>query len=275
MQQVSSVYSREGVFSPQEGVVSSGTSNLMGASDGNKYYDNPESKKIPLLESNLTKSFKNCFDLPSQPCNQIYSRTEVSMPSLPTSTEPKNMDELGALLADEFTHLSGEEREKALHDIHGVTDVAKEDPAVLSNALVQLDMELQKITNKRAYDMAKAQRPEYVRNRRFLVKFLRAESRNAKNAAARIVRSFESKLELFGKDKLTKDITMNDLDPYERELLRSGNVQILPRKDLSGRTVLWSMGAIYRGNSTESWVSKYLLFYIAHEDLRILTQNAM
>jgi hypothetical protein len=213
-------------------------------------------KKI-LVESNLTTiSSQKTIDLPSQPFNQANSCTEVSMPSLPTSTEPKNMDEVDALLAHEFTHLSVEEREKALNDIHGVTDAAEEDPAVLSTALVQLDVELNKITNKRAYDMAKAQIPEYVRNRRFLLKFLRAENINAKNAAARIVRSFESKLELFGKDKLAKDIAMDDLDPYERKLLRSGNVQILPRKDLAGRTVVWSMGQIYRGDSTESWVSE-------------------
>ena len=253
-----SVYPHEGVVKPHEGVVScSGTRYLMGSV--NKYDDiKHESKKI-LFESNLT----NFFDLPTQPFKHDYSCTEVSMPSLPTSVEPKNMDELGALLANEFTHLSVDEREKALHDIHGVTDVAEEDPVVLTDALVKLDMELGKITNKRAYDMAKAQRPEYVRNRRFLLKFLRAENHDAKNAAARIVRSFESKLELFGADKLAKDITINDLDPYERELLRSGNVQILPIKDLSGRTVLWSMGEIYRGDSTGSWVSKDLLFYVA------------
>jgi hypothetical protein len=258
MQQLPSVYSDEGVVNPHVDVVSSGTRYFMDTSGNNKEQDMQESQKILVESSNLAHSSKKFFDLPSQPFNSFR---KVSMPSLPISKEqPKNMNELNVMLANEFTDLSVKEREKALHDIHGVTDLAEEDPAVLVNALVQLDIELDRIINKRAYDMAKAQRPEYVRNRRFLLKFLRAENSNARNAAARIVRSFESKLELFGKDKLTKDITMNDLDPYERELLRSGNVQILP-KDLAGRTVLWSMGQIYRDNSTESWVSKHLLYY--------------
>jgi hypothetical protein len=246
----------------EEGMVSSGTGYLIDS--GNEDDDVIAPKIKILVESYPTiSSSQKSIHLPSQHFNKATSRTDVLMPSLPTPTEPKNMDEVNALLANEFTCLSVEEREKALNDIHGVTDATEEDPAVLSNALIQLDIELDKIANKRAYNMAKAQRPEYVRNRRFLLKFLRAENINAKNAAARIVRSFESKLELFGEDKLAKDITMNDLDPYERELLRSGNVQILPR-DITGRTVLWSMGQIYRGDSTATWVSKHLPFYIAH-----------
>jgi hypothetical protein len=65
--------------------------------------------------------------------------------------------EVNALLANELDFLFIGRGQKGLNDIHGVTDATEEDPAVLSNALIQLDDELDKIANKGAYKMLSAE----------------------------------------------------------------------------------------------------------------------
>ena len=67
--------------------------------------------------------------------------------------------------------------------------------------------------------------------------FLRAENYNPYNAASRMVRFFDEKCELFGADKLTKDITLDDLDPDDIAALENGFFQLLPEKDCAGRKV--------------------------------------
>ena len=71
--------------------------------------------------------------------------------------------------------------------------------------------------------------------------FLRAESFDPYNAASRMVRFFDEKYELFGADKLTKDITQDDLDPDDIAALERGVYQELPEKDCAGRKVFFFM----------------------------------
>ena len=66
---------------------------------------------------------------------------------------------------------------------------------------------------------------------------MRAESYDPCNAASRMVRFFDEKCELFGADKLTKDITQDDLDPGDIAALERGIYRVLPEKDCAGRKV--------------------------------------
>jgi hypothetical protein len=51
---------------------------------------------------------------------------------------------------------------------------------------------------------------------------------------------FKVKLELFGPEKLTKDITQDDLEDGDMKNLYSSHSQILPLRDRSGRCItLW------------------------------------
>jgi hypothetical protein len=61
-----------------------------------------------------------------------------------------------------------------------------------------------------------------------------------KLAARRIARYLKKKLELFGPDKLGKKIMLKDLNEDDMEIMRSGGIQPLPRKDRGGRVVLFS-----------------------------------
>jgi hypothetical protein len=45
-------------------------------------------------------------------------------------------------------------------------------------------------------------------------------------------------LEMFGKDKLVQDITLDDLDQEDLAVLNNGHLQVLPKRDQTGRLIL-------------------------------------
>ena len=102
-----------------------------------------------------------------------------------------------------------------------------------------MEREILKIDRKHAYLQANLQNQSYTSNKKFLMKFLHAEQGDPKEAASRLVAYFEFKLELFGADKLTKEITIKDfLDhPDDKRALESGVFHTLDR-DRSGRQII-------------------------------------
>ena len=56
---------------------------------------------------------------------------------------------------------------------------------------------------------------DYATSPKLLMSFLRAVEGQPKQAAKRLARHFETKLDLFGRDKLVKDIEISDLDEYD------------------------------------------------------------
>jgi hypothetical protein len=160
-------------------------------------------------------------------------------PCTPTApTECPNPEATSAMLAQEMAQLSVEEREKALEDVHGIAHAVDEPLDYVETSLVLLEEELSKITrNKVAYDLAKFQSKKYVSSEKLRLMFLRADSFDAHKAASRMVRFFDEKYELFGAEKLTKDIVLADLDPDDITVLEKGFCQVLSEKDCAGRKV--------------------------------------
>jgi hypothetical protein len=152
----------------------------------------------------------------------------------------RNENETEALFADELSRLSMQERDEVLHDIHGVSDVQEEDPAFVQRCFEDMEEAISIIPaiDKMAYRQARHLDESYVDNGDFMLMFLRASSFDIKSAASRIVAFFEAKLELFGPEKLAKDITWDDLDGDDIKCLESGYAQILPGRDRSGRAIL-------------------------------------
>ena len=146
--------------------------------------------------------------------------------------------EAGAMLAKEMNQLSVEEREKAFEDVHGISRVVDETQEDIEACLVLLETELANISNKVAYNLASSMSKEYTSSRKIRLMFLRAEKFDPYNAASRMVRFFDQKYELFGAAKLTKDITLDDLDPDDTAALERGVYQVLPEKDCAGRKVI-------------------------------------
>ena len=154
------------------------------------------------------------------------------------AVDPKETDEL---LAKRLTHLSLEERDEGLHDLHGVSDVLAESADLVETKLRQLQSELNSITIKNAYDLALQTVSEYVNDRKFRIMFLRADRFHVKHAARRIVKYFEEKLRLFGPDKLCRRILMEDLNEDDIAALKSGYLILLPERDRAGRPIIFVM----------------------------------
>jgi hypothetical protein len=166
--------------------------------------------------------------------------TNTPPSDLPAPSSPAEYPtpaEASAMLAKEMNQLSVEEREKALEDVHGIARVVDEPEDFIEARLALLDKDLNNISKKAAYDLASSMSKEYTLSKTRRLMFLRAESYDPYNAALRMVRFFDEKCELFGANKLTKDITLDDLDPDDIAALERGFYQVLPEKDCAGRKV--------------------------------------
>ena len=143
----------------------------------------------------------------------------------------------------EYYDLGGNEREKVLEEIHGVADVMiEEGPDFVQERLNQMEIELNKLSRNEsliAYDRAVFLSPSIVKDTDFRLMFLRADLFDPRKAARRLTNFFQSKVELFGEDKLLDDITLNDLDEDDMTTLTTGGFMLLPSKDRAGRTIMF------------------------------------
>ena len=165
----------------------------------------------------------------------------------PVGNHPARMaateDNLDALIAGALNQLSINEREKVYHEMHGVDDVVVETPEMLQRSIIALHTELesQKAAHPAgmsAYNMAEAMSRNYVLDTDLRIKFLRSEKFDVKKAAERMIKFFDIKLQLFGQEKLCKDITLQDFDQDDMMCMKSGYIQLLPIRDQSGRVAL-------------------------------------
>jgi hypothetical protein len=155
-------------------------------------------------------------------------------------TPAPSMKEIDDMVTRDMSKLSVQEREIALHDVHGIVDreMINESPQRVASSLDALESELARIKKGTAYELAERKSKEYVSNPSFRLTFLRADLFNGTDAAQRMIRYFEEKLPLFGEEKLTKDIVLEDLDEEDMKTMKSGYAQVLPGKDRSGRKVI-------------------------------------
>jgi hypothetical protein len=171
--------------------------------------------------------------------SSAVDKNTLSERPLPSSSPPEypTLDEASIMLAKDMNGLSVEEREKVLEDVHGIARVVDEPEEFIEACLALLEKELDNISSKTAYDLARSMSEEYTCSKEIRLMFLRAESFHPYNTASCMVRFFDEKCELFGAEKLTKDITLHDLDPDDIMTIEGGLFQVLPEKDCAGRKV--------------------------------------
>jgi len=183
------------------------------------------------------------------------------------STEKEELDKL---LADKMNGLSVKDRETMLEEVNGITHFDPEEPSSLNACLQELDNHIRSMKGGTIYEIAERMDSKYVSNRAFRLKFLRAkryttpEGQNRydpKQAAELMINFFNTKQTLFGREKLVKDITLNDLNPEDREGLARGSLQVLPNRDMGGRRMVINFRGFAKFHSVESEVrAKFYTF---------------
>ena len=142
-----------------------------------------------------------------------------------TGEDRQKKQEIDTLISEAFKTLSFQERQVQQEQLHGVADEIAEEASIIENSLLDLESHIQKKKAGSVYEMAERMNPEYVHARAFRIMFLRANRYDAKAAAKQMMTFLEFKQELFGTEKLTKEITIDDLDEDDIACMKSGAMQ--------------------------------------------------
>jgi hypothetical protein len=171
-------------------------------------------------DNSMSSSFLNntpsaCTSNNNNGCQLLFQEIPEDVP------DRRPLDEAEKLIAKDLTQLSHKEREEALHDIHGVSDIMQETPDFVAKSMNDLEFYLMKHQNKSsAFQMVWIEAQSYVKS--LYLKFLRCDEFNIPKAGARVYLHFGTKLWLFGKDKLGRDITLGDFDKDDKDCYRAG-----------------------------------------------------
>ena len=184
------------------------------------------------------------------------------------------------LLAEELNSLCMSEREEAELDVHGVSPMIDETPELIETSLSEMDKVLSSLMDGRIeedmqnlqniYAMAQQQDRSYVEDRSLRLRFLRATKFHVHEAALRLLKLLNLKVDIFGKDYMCEDISIHDDNCFtekDRECIQSGLMQILGVKDNSGRTVFtWftSLGGKFQQENRLKLL--YYMFMAANRD---------
>jgi hypothetical protein len=174
-----------------------------------------------------------------EPPEVLNHRVEKAgfLESFPTTEE--EADAVEGLLASELSGLSLSERDKGMFDVHGISNVIEETPELIERSLDDLEKEIRKIKKKVAYENAKKMNSSFESDPEFQIMFLRSELFNCKNAAKILSLHFEKKAEIFGSGEIVgRDVCSSDMGPENLKILRSGSMQVLPSRNVAGRSVL-------------------------------------
>jgi hypothetical protein len=180
--------------------------------------------------------------------------SDVPTDELVEAVQVEEMD-IDAILAKGLNQLSMEERYQVLHDLHGVSEVFTEDPEVVQDRLDQLEHCLHKIPDKDAYEHALYLSEPYVRDVKFRKMFLRAHAFQSQAAAECMVKHFHIKRELFGTERLARDLYLTDLNEEDMSALETGFQQRLAIRDRADRTVFCILPMVLGNHSHQARVS--------------------
>lgn len=157
-----------------------------------------------------------------------------------------------ACLVREVQQMPPVRQEEATKDVLGISEVND----IAPETIAQLWEHVHEIEEKPAWDLALQMDREYTMSPKRAMAFLRSVGGKPKQAAKRLVRHFETKLDLFGPDKLVKDIELaSDFDEHDMEALESGGFQILPERDRAGRPILFGRYTLMKYRQAKNMVS--------------------
>lgn len=165
---------------------------------------------------------------------------------LPEADQRQVWDDLTKVDVGVECHVSGRIDDKSL--VAAWKD--KYEPRqMVEEALQKMAAELERMPpshKKDALELALRQNEVYVNAKVFRLKFLRAEKFDVFAAAVRLCRHFEEKLQLFGEETLTREISIEDIIANEddKDALYRGYLQVLEDTDQGNRPILFYFKAI-------------------------------
>jgi hypothetical protein len=153
-----------------------------------------------------------------------------------------NENETDALISEALEQMTIAERERTYFEMHGVAVAIEETPELVAEKLKELQQELFRLKLRsnlpsKAFKLAESQNPNFVYNQVYGRRFLRGSEFEAEKAATKMIRFYDLKLQLFGERKLCKEITLDDLNEEDIDVLKKGYFQKLPERDRAGRPV--------------------------------------
>ena len=166
-------------------------------------------------------------------CGRKSRYREKFIPSIPKSRF--SADDARRYRAQVLEDLSPEEKEERFRDLQGIGTIVEETQEFVRRCKEEMDEVLNRIGRETAYEQALHMSPSYVQDEKLRLMFLRADNFKPHRAANRLVRWFEEKLSIFGPDKLTREIRLDDLDECEIAILESGCFHLPNVKDRMGR----------------------------------------
>jgi len=134
--------------------------------------------------------------------------------------------------------------------MHGVSCCSpKENPVLIAESLEKLEQELESLpdTDNEMYLMSQAlyDRKDstqadgsYVNDKAFRLRFLRTELFDPSRAAMKMASFLNVVGHLFGEYALQRPIRLSDFTEEEMQAFRTGNLQLLPFRDRSGRRII-------------------------------------
>jgi hypothetical protein len=167
-----------------------------------------------------------------------------------------NGNETDALISEALEQMTIAERERTYFEMHGVADAIEETPELVAEKLKELQQELFRLKLRsnlpsKAFKLAELQNPNFVYNQVYGRRFLRGSEFKAEKAATNMIRFYDLKLQLFGERKLCKEITLDDLNEEDIDVLKKGYFQKLPERDRAGRPVCVAILANQKYTSAE------------------------
>jgi len=184
------------------------------------------------------------------------------------------MRETEDVLASELSKLTMQERTKAMDDLHCVGEDLEETPSMIEQTLEMVD-EAVHLKHDEFYDMAARQNRAYVEDRSFRLRFIRANLHGVEKSVSQIYHFLRNKAKYFGAESLGRDITINDLNEEDRELLMSGIYHVQAERDQNGRVILYTFSELNGKCRAESLcrVAYYVYFNILSAITEVQTKG--
>ena len=102
------------------------------------------------------------------------------------------------LLNRGLDRLTDSQRQAIFKDAKGIGNAVKETEDLTSESLEEMEYELMQLSRNTAYEQALQDNPNYVKDPKLRLAFLRADLFDSRKAAHRMIRFMEEKLSLFG-----------------------------------------------------------------------------